>query len=1005
MTDIKRKSKKGVHFSLAMTIGGIISCLLIALGVAITFYTYEEEKKTAIETTEKIFEFSSQQTEENLFYLIHSVESFVTVSSALQRIGAGGVDNLSLLLPYFHQSFVSLPWMDSFYVGYNDGAFYMIQAIRDNELIRKAFSASPQAAYVVKTITPADNGERQVQFRFYGLDLVLQETRTNVFDSYDPRHRDWYSEGLSTKKTVITRPYIFYTSKQIGITVAHSLEGGKGVVGADSVLTTLSKLLQKQKLTPSTEIVIMDENGRVLFSAGEKDLVQLQEIRKTDEAAELYIGELSNQAANILYQEYVAKGIEGAKVIQVDGEKWFGHARQLVAGKRSGIYIAIVSPFDELMVNARTNRERNLLIMLSVMIVAVALGLYLSRRVAGSLHDLSVQAESIRDFQLSTSFIVESKISEVGDLADIMTVMQSAINRFVEIARALSAEKKMERVLEMIVTEAQSITGADGGAIGLVSDDGKSFSYVQARNTVTGVHLGGISEEEVSFVPLSLADNGEAQDVLEVSVIRNAETTALSDITLMNAEAYSNISELHEKGDYKCRSLLVIPLLNRQDEVIGLLHLVNARDGDSGEIVSFSEHKISYVKALSSNAALALDNNRLIRAQKELFDSFVRLIAGAIDTKSPYTGGHCQRVPVIAGMLADAASSTTTEGLKDFHLSEDERYELFIASWLHDCGKVTTPEYVVDKATKLETIYNRIHEIRTRFEVLWRDLDIDYYKGIAAAPEKRQQLQEEREKQRQQLQEDFSFIAECNVGGEFMAPKQVARLQEIGSRIWERNFDHRQGLSGDERARLDMDSEISFPVSEALLADKDEHILPRLDDGSPYGDNPWNFAMPVPEHRYNQGELYNLSIAKGTLTSEERYKINDHIVQTIIMLNSLPFPKEIRRVPDWAGNHHEKLDGSGYPRCLSADQLTIPERIMAVADIFEALTAADRPYKTPKTLSACIKIMSFMRNDGHICPDLFELLLKSGVYREYAEKYMQPEQIDEVDISEYFKEC
>ncbi|MBU1418667.1 MAG: GAF domain-containing protein [Proteobacteria bacterium] len=1003
MTTIQKRSKKGVHFSLALTIGLIISCLLVALGIAITLYTYENEKKTALATTEKIFAFSSLHTEEKLVALIHPVESFVTVSSALQGIDIGGVENLSLLLPYFHQSFVSLPWMDSFYVGYNNGAFYMVQAIRGNELVRKAFSAPDQAAYAVKILTPDTTGTIGMELRFYDVDLVLLETRTGVHDGYDPRQRDWYSEAISTKKTVITKPYIFHTSRQIGITVAHSLDRGEGVVGADSVLATLSQLLQKQKLTPSTQIVIMEENGRVIFSTGEGDLAQLQEIRETDETAELYVAELTNQAANILYKDFVAKGVQGTKIIEVNGEKWFGHARQLAAGKRSGIYIAIVSPFEELMVNARTVRERNLLIMLSVLIVAVGLGLYLSRRIAQSLHDLSVQAENIRDFQLTTSFTVQSKISEVGDLAETMTVMQSAINRFVEIARALSAEKQMERVLEMIVTEAQSITGADGGAIGLVSDDGKSFSYVQVRNTVTGVHLGGTSGQEINLAPLSLADKAEQQEVLEVSVVRDAETKAFADITLLGKETCSSIRQLHEKEGYECHSLLVIPLLNRQDEVIGLLHLVNARAADSAEIVAFAEHKITYVRALSSNAALALDNNRLIRAQKELFDSFVRLIAGAIDTKSPYTGGHCQRVPLLAGMLADAASSATTPGLKNFHLSEDERYELFVASWLHDCGKVTTPEYVVDKATKLETIYNRIHEIRTRFEVLWRDADIDYYKGIIEAPESREQLQEEREKQRQQLRDDFSFIAECNEGSEFMAPGRVKRLQEIGSRIWERNFDHRQGLSGDERARQDMDSEISLPVSETLLADKDEHILPRLDGGKPYGENPWKFTMPVPEHRYNLGELYNLSIAKGTLTTEERYKINDHIVQTIIMLNSLPFPKEIRRVPDWAGNHHEKLDGSGYPRCLTADQLSIPERIMAVADIFEALTAADRPYKTPKTLSACIDIMSFMRNDGHICPDLFELLLKSGIYREYAEKHMQPEQIDEVDVAAYFK--
>ena len=972
MAAVKNRSKDNVHFSLALTIGIMISVLLVALGGIVTYYTYENQKKTALQTTEKIFQFSSSQTEDKLFSMIHSVESFVAVSSALKAVGGTDVENLSILLPYFNQSFISLPWMTSFYVGLSNGAFYMIQAIRDNALIRNVYSAPQDAAYAVKTVIPAEDGEIRMQFWFYDGDLTLLDKRREKHDGYDPRQRNWYSEGISTKKTVITNPYIFFSSRQIGITVAHSLDGGGGVVGADTVLSTLSHLLQKQKLTPSTQIVMMEENGRFILSADQQDLDQLQQRSEIDRTSELHVNELTNVAVHGVYRELVAKGIEGGRVIRVNGDKWFGHARQLIRGKKGGIYLAIVSPFDELMTNARATRQRNLLIIFSVMTIAVGLGLYLSRLIAGSLHDLSVQAESVRDFELSKPFAVHSKISEVDDLADTMSVMQSAINRFVEIARALSAEKQMERVLEMIVSEAQSVTDADGGAIGLVSDDGKSFSYVLVRNKVTGVHLGGVGEKEISLTPLSLTDEVAGDGLLETSVVREAETKAISDVDMIGRGTCSNIKQLHEKEGYKCCSLLVIPLLNRQDEVIGLLHLVNARDSGSGEISAFSEHKISYVKALSSNAALALDNNRLIRAQKELFDSFVRLIAGAIDTKSPYTGGHCQRVPVIAGMLADAASSSTAPVLKNFQLSEDERYELFVASWLHDCGKVTTPEYVVDKATKLETNYNRIHEIRTRFEVLWRDADIEYYKEIAEAPENRRQLQKELGRQRQQLQEDFGFIAECNVGGEFMAPDRVERLQEIGRQIWQRHFDHRLGLSGDEEGRLDMESEVFFPVNETLLADKEEHIQPRLDGGNPYGENPWKFTMSVPEQRYNMGELYNLSIAKGTLTEEERYKINDHIVQTIIMLNSLPFPKEIRRVPDWAGNHHEKLDGTGYPRGLTVDQLSIPERIMAVADIFEALTAADRPYKTPKTLSACIKIMSFMRDDGHICPDLFE---------------------------------
>ncbi|MEN8198883.1 MAG: HD domain-containing phosphohydrolase [Thermodesulfobacteriota bacterium] len=994
--------KKPFRCRLALAIGLIISMLLTALGVTTTLYTYDSQKKKTMESTERIFGLSSRYTEEKLSGLLHSVKSFVTVSSVLESLGSSEKKNLDILLPYFKQSFLAIPWMQSFYVGHPDGSFYMIQAIENDGAAIKA-EAPAKAAYRIKSITHDVDGQRRMFFHYYDADLSFLKTQEVAHDGYDPRKRGWYQEASKTERVVITNPYIFFSSGEIGITAAHSLSDQGGVVGADSVLTDLARLLGEQKLTPSTQIVITDPAGQVIFSTDENDLAKIKKTEEGKGKEGLQLQELKNQVPYIIDQQVDSRGLEEGQLVDVNGKEWYGHMRKLVGDDGKGIYLFISAPIDELMVNAKATRRRNLLILLTALLIAVGLGFYFSRRISGSLQELSVQAESVRDFQLSNPLTVHSKICEVDDLAASMTVMQSAINRFVEIARALSAEKEMETVLELIVDEARAVTGADGGGIGLVSDDEKYFSHVLVKNGMTDIHLGGCSECAVSTSRLSLAVDPDEDELLEAAVVRLGKTRSIEEVSSTHPAESADIRSLHERGEYRCHSLLVIPLLNRQDEVIGLLHLVNARDTESGEIVPFPEHKITYVEALSSNAALALDNNRLIRAQKELFDSFVRLIAGAIDTKSPYTGGHCQRVPVIAEMLGDAASSAKRGVFSDFHLSEDERYELFVASWLHDCGKVTTPEYVVDKATKLETIYNRIHEVRTRFEVLWRDADIAYYRALLENPGDEVLSGEKRDRRREKLREDYAFVAQCNVGGEFMDPEHVGRLQEIGQQSWERYFDNRLGLSADEEARMDKESETSFPVRETLLADREEHIVPRLDGGNPYGDNPWHIVMEVPEYSYNHGELYNLSIAKGTLTEEERYKINDHIVQTIDMLNKLPFPKEIMRVPDWAGNHHEKLDGSGYPRALNAEQLSTPERIMALADIFEALTAADRPYKTAKSLNTCIRIMSHMRDDGHICSDLFELFLTSGIYQQYAEQYMQPEQMDKVDVASYLK--
>jgi HD-GYP domain-containing protein (c-di-GMP phosphodiesterase class II) len=387
--------------------------------------------------------------------------------------------------------------------------------------------------------------------------------------------------------------------------------------------------------------------------------------------------------------------------------------------------------------------------------------------------------------------------------------------------------------------------------------------------------------------------------------------------------------------------------------------------------------------------------------QKNLIDSFIKILAESIDAKSPYTGGHCERVPEIAKMLVKEASDCKEGIFKDFNLTtEDEIREFEIAAWLHDCGKVVTPEYVVDKATKLETIYNRIHEIRTRFEVLHRDATIEYNVQLIKDASQKEALQKQLDEQHKKLQEDFEFLAECNIGGEFMDDTKIERLKEIANLTWVRNFNDRIGLSQAELLRVG-NTPTTTPQIEKLLSDKPEHVINREKDIDEADYKQYKFKVDIPNYAYNMGELYNMCIKRGTLTEEERFKINEHIIMTIKMLEQLPFTSNLQKVPEYAGSHHETMIGSGYPRKLSKEEISIPARIMAIADIFEALTASDRPYKKAKTLSESIKIMSFMAKDGHIDSDLFKLFLTSGNYLTYANTYLKPEQIDEVDITQY----
>jgi len=414
--------------------------------------------------------------------------------------------------------------------------------------------------------------------------------------------------------------------------------------------------------------------------------------------------------------------------------------------------------------------------------------------------------------------------------------------------------------------------------------------------------------------------------------------------------------------------------------------------------VTLINSKITEINELShSIVSMSQSIRDYEEAQIKLMDSFIEVMASAIDAKSEYTAGHGYRVPVITMMLAKEASLSTKGIFKDYSIKNDEEErELKIAALLHDCGKITTPEYVVDKATKLETIYNRIHEIRTRFEVIYRDVEILYYQKLLDGQDK-DKLDIWLENEKKVLKDNFEFIANCNIGGEFMRDEDISRINEISTTTWERKFDDRLGLSQAERDRLSSYNESKI---EYLLTDKDNHIIERtryfqdeyLADG---------FKGKVPDKLYNLGEVYNLTVRKGTLTHEERFKINEHIIMTIKMLDQLPFPEHLKRIPEYAGAHHETLIGTGYPKQLTKKDMSIPARIMAVADVFEALTAADRPYKEPKKLSESIKILSFMVKDQHIDGDIFELFLVSGVYKVYAEKFLKPEQIDEVDIQRY----
>jgi HD-GYP domain-containing protein (c-di-GMP phosphodiesterase class II) len=521
------------------------------------------------------------------------------------------------------------------------------------------------------------------------------------------------------------------------------------------------------------------------------------------------------------------------------------------------------------------------------------------------------------------------------------------LDRLNSIGVALSAEHDNKRLLEIILLGAKELTNADGGTLYLVTEDNK-LKFEIMRTLSLNIAMGGTTGKEITYPPLPiyLEDGTPNNNMVAAYSVVNAKTVNIADAYLTEGFDFSGTRKFDEKTGYRSKSFLTVPMKNHENEIIGILQLINAIDPITQQIITFSESHQRLVESLSSQAAVALTNHNLIAGLKRLFESFIKLIADAIDEKSPYTGGHCQRVPELTMMLAEAAIATEEGPLKDFTMTDAEIFELNIAAWLHDCGKVTTPESVMDKATKLETIFDRIHLIDHRFELLKTQRENNYLYNVLHSGKlpNMKKVTLDAHVIKTQLDDDKSFIRKVNFGTEFMKPEHIQRVKDIA------NYEYKN----------DAGQSVKF------LTDN---------------------------------EVYNLTIERGTLTPEERMVINNHIVVTINMLESLPYPKDLRRVPEYAGGHHERMDGKGYPKGLTRDQMSIPARMMGVADIFEALTSKDRPYKKAKTLSETLAILGKMRLENHIDPDIFDLFIRDKIYLRYAEKFLDPEQIDNVDIA------
>ncbi|WP_339615177.1 HD domain-containing phosphohydrolase [uncultured Gilvimarinus sp.] len=1047
------QSKKSSHFTLSIR---VIVLALVALAVLLTAacaisLQYYFSRQMAIEHGVERYQKAAVSAGgfiEAIERRAEQVSSLLTRYPSLLKVDSPS--EVAKVRNLFAEVLGNNELFYSIYLGFPNGDFFEVVNLDTDASLRSAVKATKDDRWLVNRVRESAQG-RIREFYYFDKDFNLRAERQEP-SRYDVRQRRWFNESTSVE-VLKSEPYVFQYIQAPGQTYSVRFPDSDVVLGIDITLQSFSQYLRDQNLGDNAELFVYDDSGEVLgsnllsgnsssnantapISLSKRDRAYLDSLGPIRVSNELDWAPIDFSEAgrpkgySIDLLRLLAQKLQ-LNLQFINGYRWQELVEKFSAGE-----LDVLQPLFSSSANRRLGLFSDALAELPYAVVSKSGSAPITNVM--DLKSLKVAAPSgwtITHF-LRQSIGVKN-IVEVEDTQEALLAVQSgradatidydAVLRHTAGKLFLNSlqfgpqltDQRLPQTLYLAVHPSQErLLGLINLALMSVTDD----EWLQLENKWLGSDANPDSDlarvpypfllgvgQEVRlkekmikrkvhgvdhFVLITPIGSGAGKQSYFAAVIPVKEVLAS---TLNRVRTAIWITALCLLLLLPFVWLLARPIVRPILALAEKSNLVKERRFDH---VIYTRSRVTELNELAismTNMADSICAHEEI--QRTLMDSFIQLIAEAIDEKSPYTGGHCARVPELGLMLADAAHASSAPAFADFQFKNKEQWREFkIAAWLHDCGKITVPEYVVDKSVKLETIYNRIHEVRTRFEVLLRDAEIDYWQARAQGLYSEVELQAQRDGRVAQLHEDFAFVAKANIGGEFMDQDDIDRLTQIGAQTWQRHFDRNLGISAAEQARVERLPQ-ELPATEKLLDDRPEHIVLRTRsvDYEPY----LEIDMEVPEYLYNRGELYNLSIARGTLTREERFKINEHMISTIRMLDRLPFPPELARVPRYASTHHEAVNGTGYPRKLKGDQLSVPEKVLVVADIFEALTAADRPYKEAKSIAAAIDIMAGMVDRGHIDGAVFELFLTSGVYLKYAREYLSPVQIVDVNIQQY----
>ncbi|MFM2484431.1 HD domain-containing phosphohydrolase [Celerinatantimonas yamalensis] len=1055
---------KHIAFSMRVTVVSlftILSIVIVAVALGLQYYFSQSLAHDAAKTQ---FNHVAQRISDEIRTLDRRSTAVVSLlSQYLENEKTANIDSKKNLVLMMAQAMKQAPFLYAMYVGYPNGDFYELVNLNNSAIAKRQLAAAAQDRWVIIYIHNTPQGRRK-ETLYYNSSFILTHKKIEKSNFYS-NVRPWYHDALITNDIIKTSPYLFANTQSPGVTYAKKIAGSKEVIAADVSLEILNHYLKISRPSDQSETIIFDKNGNI--TADSLELKNRQEHLKATQLnltkeEKSYIKSLGTlvvsnelnwppfdfsisgvpQGYSIDVMKLLAQKL-GLKISFSNGYNWHSltslfkqnqidilHSIFKNPTRESwGLYTQPYIKLSTAIASLAKESDFHSMSQLNGKIVAIPKDWALMelmkknyplihiKEVKDSLEALVAVQEKHADATIDTNYVLRylTNIHKFNKINIYDLPKKSSLNENQDLSILIHNHDPQLR--DLLNKAIQSITPREHHYFKLRWLDKNSISNINNRlwaGVVPDQSFTQLAKLVTDKSPNKVIDSVKIDGINYIIYVHKMKYNLGNGNYIGVMTPTSDIEEPYMVKVYISLTLtlvilvLMTPILIYLSRMIVLpvkrlsiqnMHIKNREFSSLNKIKSH----ITEINELSSSMySMSISIVKHEQKQKKLLDSFIQLIAQTIDDKSPFTGKHCARVPELAMMLAQAANTSPLPIFKNFDFDDQKKqYEFNIAAWLHDCGKITTPEHIIDKGSKLETIYNRIHEIRTRFEVLWRDIEIDYWKSRSLGEDKALLDIDLREKQKQIL-DDFAFIAQCNIGTESMDKMKLQRIQQIAALTWTRHFDDRLGLSPQESKVAAQSPSHPLPVTEHLLADKPEHLFPWTHN--PRYQMRDEINMIIPKLSANTGELYNLSIPKGTLTAEERFRINEHIISTISMLESLPLPAELARVPEIAGGHHETLIGTGYPKGLTAKDLSMEARILAIADVFEALTASDRPYKKAKTLSEALAILAVMVQEKKLDPDVFNLLITSNVYKKYAEKFLDQSQCDECDVSKYLLE-